>query len=394
MRAATSMRSAVSTHVVAARRGQSPPRARPGVALIMAVVAMAVLGALVAGSFFAALREQRDGRDAIHRVQALATAEYGLAVALAPNRWPSPWKLTARRGSISQLAFDLDTGTTDTVRVWKLDRNSFLLASTGRAGNSGSRAMRRVALLVALRIPRLRLRSAAVASLGVTIADSSSISGIDTVQVGWDCPPADGDRPGVIVAEPALLDVGGCTSTSCIDGAPSLSLDSLAGGADSYERMGDMERDSIADAALQLSVNSVISAPAPRIDGAGECDVARLDNLGDPLRILGATSPCADHFPVLHAPGNMRIEGGEGQGMLLVDGNLTLASGAHFRGVVAVKGVLEITESSELHGAALASRVVVHGESVLRYSSCAVTRALRAAAMPVVAEGPAWSNQY
>ena len=80
--------------------------------------------------------------------------------------------------------------------------------------------------------------------------------------------------------------------------------------------------------------------------------------------------------------------------MLLVDGNLTIAGGARFNGVVAVSGVLEITELSEFHGAALASRVIVHGGSRARYSSCAIERALRAAAVPVVPEGLAWSDMY
>ena len=56
---------------------RSSGKAHPGVALVMAVVAMAVLGALMAGVFFTALREQRDGRDSVSRVKALAVAEYG-----------------------------------------------------------------------------------------------------------------------------------------------------------------------------------------------------------------------------------------------------------------------------------------------------------------------------
>jgi hypothetical protein len=80
--------------------------------------------------------------------------------------------------------------------------------------------------------------------------------------------------------------------------------------------------------------------------------------------------------------------------MVLVDGNLTLGSGARFSGVAVVRGVLEITEHSELIGAILASSVVVNDGSRVSYSSCAVERALRGAAVPVVPEGPAWSELY
>lgn len=387
-------------HTTASPRAATPglcrslARARPGVALVMAVVAMAVLGALVVGVFFAALREQRDGRDAIHRVQALAAAEYGLAVESSPRSWRSSWNITARRGPLRDTAFEIDSTTVDSTRLWKLGRNSFIVVSTGSVGTGVSRARRRIALLLGLRVPQLRARSAAIVAYGIAVADSSRVIGRDTVPTGWWCPPAAGELPAIIAQAVSLLDVSSCTSKPCVDGSPPLGIDSLAAAADTYERFGALERDSIADAALQLAADAVLSAPSPSLDAAGECDVARTDNLGDPLRVLGTASSCADYFPVLHAPGNMRIAGGAGQGMVLVDGNLTLGSGARFSGVAVVRGVLEITEHSELIGAILASSVVVNDGSRVSYSSCAVERALRGAAVPVVPEGPAWSELY
>lgn len=360
----------------------------------MTVVAMAVLGALVTGVFFAALRHQRDGRDAIHRVQALATAEYGLAVALSPESWQSSWNNTTRRGALADVALEPEPGSSDSIRIWKLARNSFLLTSTGVAGSGASRAVRRLALAVALRVPVLALRSTVIARHGALVSDSSLIFGADTVPPGWSCPPAEGEQPAIVAPPAATADTLGCTDLPCLIGAPPFLADTLAGAADTYERFGALDRDTVAAAAVQLADDVVLASPSPTLDGAGECDVGRLDNLGDPLRTLGPHSPCADHFVVMHAPGNMRIEGGEGQGMLLVDGNLTLARGARFSGVVVVRGVLEITERSELHGSALASSVSVHDGSRIRYSSCAVERALRAAAEPVVPDGPAWSEVY
>ena len=375
-------------------RQHAASRARPGVALVMAVVAMAVLGALVAGVFFTALREQRDGRAAVNRVQALAAAEYGLATALSPDTWRSSWNLTGSRGPLFTFAYTPGPDASDTVHLWKLERNDFLLVSTGVAGPPVSMASRRIALLVTLRVPLLAARSAVIAMDAAVVGDSSLVSGADTVPPAWSCPPGDEERPAVIVAEASLVDDAACTIVRCLTGTPPISIDSAAAGADMYRRFGQVDRDSVAAAAAQLADDAVLSAPAPALDGAGECDAARSSNLGDPLRLLGAESPCADYFPVLHAPGNMRIDGGTGQGVLLVDGDLTVAGGARFSGVVVVSGVLEITELSELHGAVLASRVIVHGGSRARYSSCAVDRALRAAALPVVPEGLAWSDVY
>jgi|GEM_PF-755365 len=369
-------------------------RARRGVALVMAVVAMAVLGVLVAGVFFTALREQRDGHDAVHRVQALASAEYGLAATLSPETWRPEWNGSTRRGLLYLNAFDPAPDAADTVRIWKLEQGSFLLVSTGVAGPASSPAFRRIGLLVALRIPWLGARAAVIARDGAWVGDSSRISGIDTVPPHWSCPPEDVDRPAVIVPAVTSVSGGECTAKPCLVGAPPVSADVAAAGPEMYERFGTRDRDSIAAFGVQLAGDAAILAPAPALDRAGECDVTRPDVLGDPLRLLGEESPCADHFPLIHAPGNMRIEGGTGEGLLIVDGDLTIAGGAYFSGVAAVRGVLEITGASALHGTALASRVMVRGGSLARYSSCAVERALRAAALPVVPEGMAWSEMY
>ena len=368
--------------------------ARAGVALVMAVVAMAVLGALVAGVFFAAMRDQRDGRDAVSRVGALAGAEYGLELTIAPGRWRSIWNTTARRGLLDSIVYDPGGGSIDTVRLWKLESNVFLLVSSGSAGPPTSRARRRIALLVTPRVPRPAVHAAVTASNGAAVADSSAISGFDSVAADWSCPPPSDALPAVAVPDSALVDDGACTVHPCLIGAQPVSVDSLAGSVATYEHFGGSSRASLAAAAVQLPDDALLVAPGPTLDASGACDSSDPRNLGDPDRLLGATSACADYFPVLHAPGNMRIEGGAGQGFLLVDGDLTIGGGARFRGVVAVRGVLKITEGSELAGLVLASSVIVDVGSSVSYSSCASDRALRAAGVPVVPRGQAWSEMY
>ena len=369
-------------------------RARRAVALVMAVVAITVLGALVAGVFFAAMRDQSDGRDAESRVQALAAAEYGLGLTLVPRRWRSSWNTTTRRGLLDSLAYDPGGGSSDTVRLWKLEPNSFLLASTGAAGPALSRASRRVALNVTLRTPRLAARGAITARNGAVIVDSSSISGLDAVPVGWSCPPVGDPLPAVAVLMESLVDDNACTVQLCLSGAQPVSVDSAAAQATTYERFGESSRASLAEAAVQLPDEATIVLPAPSLDASGDCDDSDPRNLGDPGRALGAASPCADYFPVLHAPGRLRLQGGEGEGFLLVDGDLTIGAGARFYGVVAVLGVLRVTEAAELRGLALASRVIVDGGSRVGYSSCASDLALRAAGAPVVPAGQAWTELH
>lgn len=365
---------------------------RDGVALVMAVVAMAVLGVLVTGVFFAAMREQRDGRDAVSRVQALAAAEYGLELTLTPEKWRSGWNTTARRGLLDTLPYDVGAGSSDTVHLWKLESNAFLVDSRGAAGPAISQARRRVALLVTLRVPRLARRGAVTVRDGATIADSSAISGLDSAPTGWSCPPDNDALPAIALPAVSLVDEAACTVHPCLTGSPPVSVDSASAEVATYEQFGDVSRASIAAAAVQLPNDAVIVAPAPSLDGAGECDRADERNLGDPGRAPGMNSACADYFPVVHAPGSMRLRGGTGQGVLLVDGDLTIDSGARFFGVVAVLGVLRVTEGAEIRGQLLASRILVNRGSRVGYSSCAAKLALRAAGVPVVPPGQAWSE--
>lgn len=183
-----------------------------------------------------------------------------------------------------------------------------------------------------------------------------------------------------------------CTAAPCLDGSSAVLATAAA--AESYEQFGELDRATIAAAAVQLASHQSIVEPAASLDPAGSCNTTDTRNLGDPLRTLGHGSRCAPYFPVLHAPGTLRISGGAGQGFLLVDGDLTLDTGARLYGVVAVNGALRMTGGAELHGVALASSVTLDGGARVLYSSCAADLALRAASVPVVPAGQAWSEMY
>jgi hypothetical protein len=114
---------------------------------------------------------------------------------------------------------------------------------------------------------------------------------------------------------------------------------------------------------------------------------------GDP----GAGSgPCADRWVARRAPGDLVMEGGVGQGLLAVEGDLTVASGAHFRGLVLVGGALVLRDGALLEGMARArGGVAVDATSRVRGSRCPPLRALAQAAPvlsgPVRPAGGAWA---
>lgn len=115
--------------------------------------------------------------------------------------------------------------------------------------------------------------------------------------------------------------------------------------------------------------------PLPRVQ-AGGCQIGRLDNWGSPSDPLG---PCGDHFANRTTAGSLVVRGGEGQGLLVVGGDLTLEAGVWFSGIVVVGGALRVRAGGRLDGFALAGggAHLVGGSRVVG-SGCAAWRALRA----------------
>src|SRR2546430_3741998 len=88
---------------------------------------------------------------------------------------------------------------------------------------------------------------------------------------------------------------------------------------------------------------------------------------------------------------------GRGQGVLLVDGNFTVAGNFAFTGMVIARGGLKMTGTgNKIPGAVMAAsvdvtdNVALAGNTSLQYSSCAVTSALSASAYPKQAIQRAW----
>ena len=112
----------------------SPPRS--GFALTMALLAIVVIGAMVAGGYLAGVQYYRIGRNSLVEQRAMAATELGLDSAYA--MWQKSWN-TQAVGTITTLAYRAsDSSWVDTVRVTKLNQLSSLIVSEGRAGGFAS----------------------------------------------------------------------------------------------------------------------------------------------------------------------------------------------------------------------------------------------------------------
>ena len=128
-------------------------------------------------------------------------------------------------------------------------------------------------------------------------------------------------------------------------------------------------------AGADLSVAGLVS-PSPR-GIPGGCDQTSTLNWGAPLNPL---DPCASYRPVVASEGSLVIEGGGGQGVLLVAGDATLSAGARYFGVVIVAGDLLIQSGAEISGLLrVRGSVTLSGGSEIVGSACAALAALEAA---------------
>ncbi|HSM35002.1 MAG TPA: hypothetical protein VK837_01280 [Longimicrobiales bacterium] len=119
-----------------------------------------------------------------------------------------------------------------------------------------------------------------------------------------------------------------------------------------------------------------VAAPAPRVGADGACDSDAPLNWGDP-----AGGPCGGWAPIVHATGDLRLDGGVGQGILIVAGSLTIGATAAYHGVVLVAGDVRIEPGGLVEGAVMApapaSEVRVDG--TVRLVDAAVGAVLSAA---------------
>ena len=88
----------------------------------------------------------------------------------------------------------------------------------------------------------------------------------------------------------------------------------------------------------------------------------------------------------MHVAGDLTVNGVQGQGILLVDGNLNVQGSFQFFGITIVQGDLKTSgggsTSAHFWGTVLAKNIdlsiqSISGKATLNYSKCAITQALQ-----------------
>ena len=367
-------------------------RTERGIALLVSILAIVVVGGLVVGVATSARLENRQAQNTEEMAQAFAVTELGLNETIA-DWYAGGWN------SLSVMQTGAVTGAapqgagTYGGSIQRLSPELFFLDVTGTSPRGGAR--QRLGTFVKLRPLTVDIEASLTTRGGVRRNGNGQISGFDQAPSGWACTGTD-HKAGIRVPDADLVDDGNCPS--CIDGTPAIeedpSLDS-----DTFFNFGDLDWNALT--AMATKTGFVLNNPqvAPSFNGDGSCNTGDVRNWGDPL----TNGPCSGYAPIIYAPGTLNLNIGYGQGVLLVDGDLNVQGRFEFYGIVIVRGSMSTqgggAGSIHFRGAVMAANVdlednQIAGNAQIQYSSCAVQRAQTAAGIGSQIRSRGWLQLF
>ena len=377
---------------------------RMGIAIVAALGGIVVIGALIAGVFFVSSQESQISEGSLVHERAFRAAELGLNTTLAG--WDNVSMATMPVGGMITKTYS-GTGWVDTVVVTKLTSQAFSLLSSATAGTGRlARSRKKTLLSVRLSSPDFNFLGALTVRGGLQIGGSSLVDGNDANPTGWTgCPAQMDSLAGVAIADSSLIKYSGCTTGSCVKGDPRIAQTPAANDTTNYFKFGDETWASLTALANKtISASGTYNGIAPVVSN-GVCSTGTTTNWGAPVHTVPANA-CENYFPIIYAKGTstskLNLTGGKGQGILLVDGDLEISGGFEFYGPVIVRGRIKATGTSgggKLTGAVMAANVEIAdnqvlGDATIKYSSCAVEKAIAGAANPRRITQRAWTEVH
>lgn len=362
---------------------------RDGMALVLALGAVVVIGAVVAGGFYVATRDVRTGRMSTVQERTQLRAEYALNYAREQFESNRP-----------QIATDGGMLNYGNARVTRLNKDAYMI-SVSMAGyaNGGTDATnRRISMFVLRKVPDMTIPGALTVRGETKVGGNSLISGTDANPSGWECPPPGETKPGIVTPVGNTIDYSGCKNGDCVSGNPDVDPNPIASKDETYFKYGTTTWDDLKAYARTLP-GGTYSQIDPAYYADGSCNTTSLSNWGDPIKGGGSVT-CENYYPIIYVAGDMHITGGVGQGVLLVEGDLDVQGGFEFYGPVIVKGALKTAGTGgHFNGGVMAANVnldqnTVLGDALISYSSCAIATALNNSAPLIPVRQRAWAEMF
>jgi hypothetical protein len=363
-----------------------------GVALVGAIFALLLIGGMVSGAFFVGMQEQRVGHSTLKAQQAFHTAE-GAAQYLVADWDPYKYNNLVVGSTLADVGWMDDS--TGWYRRSLRRMNTMLYLVDVQGFSADSSTGQHVGLLARLNPVEVRADAAFTTRGNVRARGKSEINGNDRTPPGWlDCPAVEAaGAPGLLVDDKKnVTEEGGA---HIIAGNPRIAEDKKIDVAE-LTTFADTDFDALAAEATKVLPPGTYEQLEPSFVGT-ECNLADPKNWGDGRNPL---SPCGDYYPVTLITGDAVIRNWQGQGLLLVDGDLMVNGNFEYFGVIIVRGRFWTEGTGQkFHGAVIAANNGdglndIAGDAKLYYSSCAIQRSLQGTALAVPFGERSWVSLY
>jgi hypothetical protein len=352
-------------------------------------MAVVLIAAMVAGASYFATQNGRAADNTRKIERAFSVAEAASAEVI--RTWtPATYNLNAAgtTTAIAQAQSPLGAGTYQGSVTKLSSKTLFLDLTAWDSANSRLRAggaRQRIGTLLRIVPINVDIQSA-LTTLGPVAFGGGNvfIDGNDALPPTFpsaNCPPLGAPKAGIRAQKVGDLPMSSGQYTGSPNSIVSPALDTSAltqYGTTNFAMLA-------AQRSVKITPGTYATAPNPNAV-TGPC-VPGLTNWGDGFNPNNA---CGSYYPVVYdsGAGTTTITGGQGQGILLVEGNLTVSGAWTFWGVVIVKGKFMTSgpASPKVYGAVLAGGIDFtstsgSGQAVVTYSSCALSRSMDAAGM-------------
>ena len=132
---------------------------REGMALALAMFAIVVIGALIAGAFFASNQDFKIGRNSLVAQRAFSSAEFGLNKTMAG--WDQAMNLAVKVGKDTNFTYATGDGGSAAVKITRLNDYTYWVVSEGSAGVGTSvETRRRTSQVLRMAYPAVRVGGA------------------------------------------------------------------------------------------------------------------------------------------------------------------------------------------------------------------------------------------
>jgi hypothetical protein len=310
---------------------------RRGIALVSVLYFLVVCALTITAVLFAQRTATRSTRSSAGAAQLFASADEALYAALAT--WSGVERARQSVGSTLITSASTRAGITTSTLITRVTASLYALVAESVFGGSGP--TRRVSMLVRVPLESWRMRGGLVSAVDVSVGPDVRFS--DDSTCGEPLAAA------IVLAPSASLNLDAGIPPGM---QPSVVRDSTALDSTIYLRVGDVWWSELAARADVRFSGNVSITPSAQVSG-GRC-VDGDANWGDPL---AGTSPCGARAPVVHVSGDLTIEGGAGQGVLLVDGHLAITGPFTYSGqIVARHGIETRADNIAISGVVYAWR--------------------------------------